>query len=89
MTPMTSTQLLIVWALLGFLLAWMIIFALLALRPETKKNVEFDEAPVHSTPPLATSAPAQLQVLAIQPASYKQTSVGSTGHESPMILEKS
>ena len=33
--PLTTTQVILIAALLGFLLAWMVIFAVLALRPNT------------------------------------------------------
>lgn len=57
-TAMTPTQLLLVWTLLGFLLAWMVTFALLALRSDAKKSTEIEEfAPsLRSSPATATSA---------------------------------
>jgi len=42
-TAMTPTQLLLIWSLTGLLLIWMILFALLALRPEHKRKAEFEE----------------------------------------------
>jgi hypothetical protein len=38
-TPMTPTQSLILWTLLGFLLAWMLLFTLLAVRPDKKNGL--------------------------------------------------
>lgn len=39
-TTMTPTQLLLIWLLMGLLLTWMIVFALLALKPERGKKSE-------------------------------------------------
>ena len=36
---MTPTQLLLIWTLTGLLFTWMILFALLALRPNHKKKI--------------------------------------------------
>ncbi|MBA2392913.1 MAG: hypothetical protein H0V70_09230 [Ktedonobacteraceae bacterium] len=39
-TTMTPIQLSLIWLLMGLLLTWMIVFALLALRPERGKKIE-------------------------------------------------
>ena len=39
-SAMTPTQLLLIWTLTGCLFLWMVLFALLALRPHQKKKVE-------------------------------------------------
>ncbi len=66
--PMTATQLAIIWPLLGFLLLWMILFAVLAFRPDPAKR----KAPtdVMLTPQNAStpSTSAMLHVLIAQPS---------------------
>jgi hypothetical protein len=42
-TAMTPTQLLLIWTLMGLLLTWMILFALLALRPELNRKADFED----------------------------------------------
>src|SRR5690242_18795209 len=51
-TAMTPAQLVIILALLGCLLAWMIIFTFLALRPApgTRKHAKFEEVATNSLP---------------------------------------
>jgi hypothetical protein len=61
---MTATQQLLTWILLGLLLAWMLTFMLLALRPDGKKGVRPQEL-VESTGSLPAAA-APLHVLATQ-----------------------
>jgi hypothetical protein len=41
-TTLTPTQLLLIWMLIGLLLTWMIVFAMLALKPEPGKKSEPD-----------------------------------------------
>jgi hypothetical protein len=43
-SSMTSTQLLLIWTLTGLLFTWMILFALLALRPHHKKKIDFEDS---------------------------------------------
>ena len=65
-TTMTGIQLTVIWTLLGFLLAWMILFALLALRPETKQQTTPEEItiPAPHTLPATPPVPSMLQILA-------------------------
>ena len=51
-TTMTSIQLLLIWLLMGLLLTWMIVFALLALKPERGKKAELFSASKSSFPQL-------------------------------------
>ena len=44
-TTITFTHLLIIWTLLGVLLVWILLFAFLSLRPDTKKMSEVAEEP--------------------------------------------
>jgi hypothetical protein len=41
---MTPTQLLLIWTLTSLLFTWMILFALLALRPNHKKKIDFEDS---------------------------------------------
>jgi len=43
----TPTQMIVAWAMFGVLLAWLIIFAALAIRPDPKseKQEQWDELP--------------------------------------------
>ncbi len=61
-TTLTQTQLLLIWMLIGFLLAWMIVFAMLALKPEPGKKSE----PEHAG--RATGSFPQLHVIVQQQA---------------------
>ncbi|HLI07740.1 MAG TPA: hypothetical protein VKV40_14300 [Ktedonobacteraceae bacterium] len=64
--PTTATQLAIIWPLLGFLLIWMILFAVLAFRPDpAQRNAP---AGITLTPGNGhtSSVPATLQTLVAQ-----------------------
>ena len=70
-TTLTATQVILVCMLLGFLLAWMITFAVLAFRSYAT-DADMPEgltSPTHSNP--VTSAPTMLQVIASQPVSVE------------------
>ncbi len=89
-TPMTPTQTLILWTLLGFLLAWMLLFTLLAVRPERKERVELEDVPAYTTTqPVATPAPKMLQMATTQPGTYLPATVNSMHHETSVVLEQS
>ena len=62
---MSITQLVLILVLLGFLLTWMITFAILAIRPWSRKNIKLEDQP--SQPMPVISAPTILQVIASQP----------------------
>lgn len=50
--PMTMTQVVLIWTLLGLLLIWMITFTVLALRPNPTQQSPLDEVPTsHTSPP--------------------------------------
>ena len=50
--PITMTQVVLTWTLLGLLLTWMITFTVLALRPNTTQHSPIDEVPIsHTSPP--------------------------------------
>ena len=53
MDPSTNfalTQLIIVWTLLGFLLTWMVVFAVLALRSHARETLAQEDVPAPSRP---------------------------------------
>ncbi len=59
--PITMTQVVLTWTLLGLLLTWMITFTVLALRPNTTQHSALDEVPIsHTSPP-------RLHVITSQP----------------------
>lgn len=63
-TTLTITQAILDWALLGFLLAWMITFAVLALRVNPTNTMNSDELPTPARSFPAASAPTSLHVIA-------------------------
>lgn len=66
--PMTATQLAIIWPLLGFLLIWMILFAVLAFRPDPAKHRVPANIPLTSGNAPTPSTSAMLHVLIAQPS---------------------
>ena len=73
-------QAVLYWTLLGLLLVWMLICALLAVRPEPKERtrITHEEAPVPSNTFAFTQVPAMLQVITPQPVPVAV----HAGHES-------
>ncbi len=65
-TSITMTTLFIVWTLFGILLAWMLIFATLALRPDPTKKFEVDEISTYSRSATFASAPSTPHVTVAQ-----------------------
>jgi hypothetical protein len=88
---MSPTQLILLWTLLGILLTWMLLFALLAVCPDMKKKAERNEAPVHIPAQAISAAPTKLQVVATQSDNYMSTAIGTGtgGNEQPLALEQS
>lgn len=73
--PMTATQLALIWPLLGFLLIWMILFAVLAFRSDPAKNSA--RAGMARTLNASTPSPSpMLQVLVAQPTPTPTDSIG-------------
>ncbi len=64
-TTLTATQVLLTCALLGFLLAWMVIFAVLAFRPHPTDAMQSEESSLLTHSLSVTSAPLSLHVMAI------------------------
>lgn len=71
-SAMTPTQLLLIWTLTGLLFTWMILFALLAIRPLHKKKIDFEDS--------ADSSFSRLHVVARKPVE-----AGLTHSEEPEI----
>jgi len=88
-TPAISAQQFIIWTLLGCLLSWMIIFALLAVQPDAKSNAEFDDATLVATAQPVATAPTQLQMLTTRSGTHREAVAGSISSETSIILEKS
>ena len=59
------TQAVLYWTLLGLLLVWMIVCAILAFRPEPKERMRMmrEEAPAPANTFAFTPTPAMLQVI--------------------------
>ncbi len=89
MTSLTSTQLVYIWTLIGFLLAWMIVFALLALLPGTRsrRSVEREDHISSSTHITPSTAPSMLRVLATPPIVHQPVHTEATSYESPMMAD--
>lgn len=84
--PILTTQAILLWTLLGFLVIWMLLFAVLAFRLEPQKQgEESTPAPVrdtyapHTAIAVAPTAPAMLHMIVAQPVA---TQVGATGYDS-------
>ena len=81
--PITITQAVLLWTLLGFLLIWMILFAVLAFRGEPIHHNKSESAFAPSRSIGAENshtAPAMLRVLAAQSAPAR---VGAASHDAP------
>ncbi len=79
---MSITQLVLIWILLGFLLTWMITFAILAIRPQSRNNVKREEQLTPSQPLPAISTPSVLHVIVSQPL---PSHVGVASQEPPGV----
>ncbi len=90
-TTLTITQAILDWALLGFLLAWMVTFALLALRatPTNIMKSEGSSTPARSFP--TATAPTSLHVIATQttqpiPVQVGQVRQDTSGEMDPVPI---
>ena len=80
---MAITQLVLASTLLGLLLAWMVTFALLAIRPDARQHVMPEDLPTPSHSLSAISAPTLLHVIVSQPL---QPHAGTVSSEPPSDL---
>lgn len=73
-TTLTPTQLSLLWMLMGLLLTWMLVFTLLALKPESRKKSDLE------IPDWSTHAFPQLHIIVQPQAEHPaaETSLEST-----------
>ena len=79
-TTLTIAQSFMVWTLLGLLLAWMVTFAVLALRTNPTVTIKAEElpTPANSFPAIAVPKSTLLRVRATQPVAVP---VGKGSHD--------
>ena len=81
-TAMTPTQLLLIWTLTSLLFAWMILFTLLALRPDRKKKIDFEDpgAADGSSPKLhvVVHQQAEARIMHMEESGLQQVQTAST-----------
>ena len=66
-TSLTTTQVILIWALLGFLLAWMITFGVLAFRSNTPDPFKPEDLPNLPNPSSVNTASTMLHMIVTQP----------------------
>jgi predicted secreted protein len=66
-TILTPMQILLVWTLLGMLLTWLVVFAVLALRSSTQEKADPKDLPTPSRSFPALTAPATLHIMTTSP----------------------
>jgi hypothetical protein len=83
-TTLTITQMILEWALFGFLLAWLVIFAVLALHVNPTGALKSEEllTPARSFP--VTTASMSLHMLTTQPVPV--VSHGTSGEMDPVSI---
>ena len=68
-TNFSLTQLILVWTLLGFLLTWMVVFAVLAIRTHSRESWAQEDVPAPSQPvPVISSLLPKLPMVTSQSA---------------------
>ena len=73
-TNFSLTQLIIVWTLLGLLLTWMVVFAVLALRSHSRESWVQEDVPVPSRPrPRISSLVLKLHAFTSSPREANET----------------
>lgn len=66
-TALANTQALVIWAMLGLLLAWMVIFAVLAFYPYSIEREQAEQKATSSSTFPVTPVPMMLHVAASPP----------------------
>ena len=66
-TILTPLQILLVWTLLGILLTWLVIFAILAFRSSSREKVDAKDLPTPSRSFPALTASTTLHVVSSYP----------------------
>ena len=77
-TTLTITRIFLDWTLLGFLLAWMVTFAVLALRANPTSTLKPDELPTPAYSFPVPAAATSLYVIATEPVAV---SSGNGSHD--------
>ena len=85
-TTLTATQVILVCTLLGFLLAWMVTFAVLALRSHPTDAMQSEESTSFTNSLPVTSAPTSMHVIALPttPPPPVQATIGEHGNSGEM-----
>ncbi|HCF85286.1 MAG TPA: hypothetical protein DEV72_08795 [Ktedonobacter sp.] len=83
-TTLTITQAILDWALFGFLLAWMVTFAVLALRVNPTGALKLEELPTPARSFPVTTASMSLHMLTTQPVPV--VSHGTSGEMDPVSI---
>ena len=83
----TPTQMFLAWTLLGILLTWLVVFAVLAFRPHSAELIELDDAPapmgsfpinsLQDRPPQQTLTPVGVQVASTGAINWTPTAVNT------------
>ena len=81
-TTLTVTHALLAGILIGFLLAWMVTFAVLALRPHPTDATQSEESTSFTNSLPVTSAPTSMHVIALPttPPPPVQATIGEHGN---------
>ncbi len=77
-TTLATTQVILTSTLLGLLLAWMVTFAVLALRSYSRDTAQHEESAANFPP--VTPTPTSLQTIAISPATPPPAQVVADEH---------
>ena len=80
----STTQMLLVWTLLGFLLAWMVTFAVLALRSKSPNMVRLEDLPTPAETFPAVSAAMAPHMPVSQPAQVGTNRHDTSGEMKPV-----
>ena len=80
-TTITVTHLCIAWTLFGALLVWILLFAFLALRPETKQEIKTVENTFYSSTSSTSTPPVMARVAVAQPAMASSAHIYETANE--------
>jgi len=82
--PLTNTQIILTGALLGFLLVWMVTFAVLALRSNTSDSFKSGDLANSSNSLSVNNASTMLHMIATQPIPVQR----ATGRQDTGEMEK-
>jgi hypothetical protein len=85
-TTLTATHVLLTGTLIGFLLAWMVTFAVLALRSHPTDAMQSEESTSFTNSLPVTSAPTSMHVIVLPttPPPPIQSAIGEHGNSGEM-----